>query len=126
MLVYDNEEWYILNSAGYSKFDNNPLEVDDGRAATEDEEYARIYKRMAELEKEEEEAEKADESDEDDDEQLQGHGSTDQETEEESEKADESDNDDEQLQREISNDQEADVQIQRQIPSDREVRSTLV
>ncbi|KAL8478102.1 hypothetical protein ACS0TY_030117 [Phlomoides rotata] len=112
--------------AGYSKSDNNlPLEVNDGRATAEDEEYARIFSRMDDLEKEEEEAEKADESD--DDEQLQGDDSTDQETEEDAEKADESnDDDDEKLQRQISIDQEGDVQIQRQIHNDQEVRSTLV
>ncbi|XP_057792847.1 uncharacterized protein LOC131009498 isoform X2 [Salvia miltiorrhiza] len=41
-----------------------PLEVDNGEAAVEDEEYARILARMAELEKEEEEAEEANGSDE--------------------------------------------------------------
>lgn len=43
--------------------------MDNEKAAVEDEEYARIFSRMAELEIEEEEAEKANESDED--EQIQ-------------------------------------------------------
>ena len=42
-----------------------PVKVDNGEGAVEDEEYARILARMAELEKEEEEAEEANESDED-------------------------------------------------------------
>ncbi|KAL1560910.1 RNA polymerase II subunit 5-mediating protein [Salvia divinorum] len=42
-----------------------PVKVDNGEAAVEDEEYARILARMAELEKEEEEAEEASGSDED-------------------------------------------------------------
>ncbi|KAG6417017.1 hypothetical protein SASPL_124458 [Salvia splendens] len=42
-----------------------PVKVDNGEAVVEDEEYARILARMAELEKEEEEAEEASGSDED-------------------------------------------------------------
>ncbi|XP_041989859.1 RNA polymerase II subunit 5-mediating protein homolog [Salvia splendens] len=42
-----------------------PVKVDNGEGAVEDEEYARILARMAELEKEEEEAEEANGSDED-------------------------------------------------------------
>ncbi|KAH6780968.1 hypothetical protein C2S52_012205 [Perilla frutescens var. hirtella] len=67
------------------KSDSVPLlEVDNGKAAIEDEEYAHIFSRMTELEKEEEEAEEANGSDHD--EQIQneqdqsvGRDSTDQE-----------------------------------------------
>lgn len=56
--------------SGYQRSDlAPPLAVDDGEAAVEDEEYARILARIAELEKEEEEAEEANGPDED--EQLQ-------------------------------------------------------
>ncbi|KAI3457673.1 hypothetical protein Pfo_014336 [Paulownia fortunei] len=59
-----------LPTAEYEKSDSTTfVEVDDRKAAVEDEEYTRIFSRIAELEKEEEEAEKANESDED--EQIQ-------------------------------------------------------
>ncbi|KAG8391214.1 hypothetical protein BUALT_Bualt01G0164500 [Buddleja alternifolia] len=51
-------------ATGRKKFDSI-LEVDDRKAAVEDDEYTRIFSRISELEKEEEEAEKANESDED-------------------------------------------------------------
>ncbi|KAG8391218.1 hypothetical protein BUALT_Bualt01G0164900 [Buddleja alternifolia] len=51
-------------ATGRKKFDST-LEVDDRKAAVEDDEYTRIFSRISELEKEEEEAEKANESDED-------------------------------------------------------------
>lgn len=60
-----NQADYSLVS-GHINSDNASLvEVGDREAAAEDEEYTRIFSRIAELEKEEEEAEKSNKSDED-------------------------------------------------------------
>lgn len=53
-----HQDLLLTTVPGYKKSDSvPPLEVDNGEATVEDEEYARIFSRMAELEKEEEEAE---------------------------------------------------------------------
>ncbi|XP_051116990.1 uncharacterized protein LOC127241811 [Andrographis paniculata] len=53
-------------SSGHKTYDSVlPFKMDETKATVEDEEYNRIFSRMAELEKEEEEAEKAEKSDED-------------------------------------------------------------